>query len=98
MVIRIELGDVGGHAHGGKSHHHSGEINKNTCQAILFGSKRLFLRKEISIDKADTKPNINDQRRMNALLANGAHAIKIVNGEWSVVSGVNVTRSLLSLS
>src|SRR5882757_8282807 len=51
MVVGIELGDVGGHSHGGKSHHHSSEVNKNTCQAILFGSKRLFFGKEISIDK-----------------------------------------------
>jgi hypothetical protein len=81
MVVRIEFKNIGWHTHSGKGHHHTSDIHKNAGKAILCFCKKALFGKEIDIYKTNSKADIDDQRRKNALLTNGAHAIKVMNGE-----------------
>ena len=88
MIIRIELKYIGRHGQTGKSHHHHSNGHENRYKAIVSLSKKLFTKtipffcKEISIQQANGKTEINNNRRNDALPPDIAHAVKIiVNGQ-----------------
>ena len=83
VVIVIEFNNVRRHGHHGKDRHECGNRNKYTCEAVLFFRKKTFLGKEVGVQHTDSKTNINNDRRNNALPANTAHAVKL-SGESSI--------------
>lgn len=73
----IKLENVRRHGHAGKSHHHGSYGNKNSGKAKFGSGKQPFFGKEVNIQQANGKADVNDNRRNNTLPPDITHEVKI---------------------